>query len=302
MPRSLVSVVLTTRNRHALLRRAVSSVLQQTYSEIELVVVDDGSTDATESYLSALSECEPRIRVIRNSEPSGAQVARNMGARAAAGDVLAFMDDDIAWPENKIEAQVTKLRHDTSFVYCPQSVVGLSGAPVIEGSPAAALMGAAGLLVANYIGTYTILIRRWLFDRIGGFDPVMPRLQDWDFALRAAVHTRFGFAGDVVARGEVVDGGISSDSVALRRAADLMSQRANTVYGLSRAQSGRLHYGLAKYLLADGVTRDAKRMALASIHLSPGYLPAYIVLLLASARADSVLRGIRALRRRIRRG
>ena len=90
----LVSIYLPTRNREALLRRAINSVLTQTYTTLELIVVDDGSTDGTHTYLDTVRTGDSRIQVIRNEVSLGAPLSRNLAIRAARGEFITGLDDD----------------------------------------------------------------------------------------------------------------------------------------------------------------------------------------------------------------
>ncbi len=94
---SLVSVVSPTHNRAESLARAAASVLTQNIAELELVVVDDCSTDATPDVLDRLTATEPRVRVVRNNTALGPCEARNGGLAVARGDFVGFCDDDYAW-------------------------------------------------------------------------------------------------------------------------------------------------------------------------------------------------------------
>src|ERR1700722_18236400 len=90
----LVSIYLPTKNREALLRRAVESVLTQSYTTLELIVVDDGSTDGTRRYLETVRTADSRVRVIRNETSLGAPLSRNLAIRDARGEFIAGLDDD----------------------------------------------------------------------------------------------------------------------------------------------------------------------------------------------------------------
>ncbi|WP_169924013.1 glycosyltransferase family 2 protein [Sulfurifustis variabilis] len=101
---ALVTVVIPTYNRAALLPKAIASVLRQTHARFEIVVVDDGSTDATATVVSSLQD--PRIRYVRHERNRGLPAARNTGIRAARGEYVAFIDDDDEWREDKLERQL----------------------------------------------------------------------------------------------------------------------------------------------------------------------------------------------------
>jgi glycosyltransferase involved in cell wall biosynthesis len=108
--RPLVSVILPTHNRVDLLAGAVESVLSQTERGFELIVVDDGSRDATPEYLAALTSRDRRARSIRLEIPRGGGGARNEGLRLSRGDWVAFLDDDDRWLPSKLETQLAAVR------------------------------------------------------------------------------------------------------------------------------------------------------------------------------------------------
>jgi glycosyltransferase involved in cell wall biosynthesis len=99
-----VSVVLPTRNRRALLAATLRTVFRQRDVSLEVIVVDEGSTDDTPAMLAALPDA--RVRVLRHETPRGVSVARNHGATEARGEWLAFLDDDDLWAPDKLSRQV----------------------------------------------------------------------------------------------------------------------------------------------------------------------------------------------------
>ncbi len=116
-----VSVIITTYNRADLLSRSVHSVLDQDFRDLELIVVNDCSTDNTARVLQSLSEDDARIRVVTHCANRGAGAARNSGIRAARGEYIAFLDDDDEWLPGKLSAQVDLLDRsppEVGVVYC----------------------------------------------------------------------------------------------------------------------------------------------------------------------------------------
>ena len=114
----IVSVVLPTHNRVDFLRLAISSVRNQTEKNIEIIVVDDASSDGTTKFLSGLLKIDSRITVLKNSISLGGGGARNAGILASKSKWIAFLDDDDLWMENKLEVQLQALAKEPDAVAC----------------------------------------------------------------------------------------------------------------------------------------------------------------------------------------
>lgn len=192
MTTPMVSVVLPTRNRSAMVGRAVSSVLDQTADDLELIVVDDGSTDDTEAVVGAIDD--PRLSYVRLDRHRGAAVARNTGLRRARGQFLAFQDSDDEWLPNKLELQLELLRQHSPEV----GAVGGRYAVVDAGSMSAQISAPRlesgrdyepELLEGPCCITPVWLIKRKLVFELGLFDERMPCLEDWDLMLRLSQRT-----------------------------------------------------------------------------------------------------------------
>lgn len=182
-----VSIYMPTKNRLATMQQAVNSVLAQSYQDIELLVVDDGSTDGSREYLKALETRDPRVKVFLNPHSYGACYARNIAIKAATGDFLTGIDDDDEFLLHHIAALVDYWhfleKYETAPVSCifPQALsrvnsdhkVGLRRARVTYQS----------LFEANYIGNQ-IFTRREYFINTQGFDESMPAWQDLEFFFR----------------------------------------------------------------------------------------------------------------------
>ena len=112
-----VSVILATYNRGYILRQAIMSVLMQTYKDLELIVVDDGSTDNTQDLLRSIKD--PRLRVVTLKHNSGISAARNAGIRIARGEFIGSQDSDDVWLAEKLEKQVKALATAPSLSCAP---------------------------------------------------------------------------------------------------------------------------------------------------------------------------------------
>jgi len=192
-PAPTVSVIIPAFNRCNTLRASVESVLRQTFSDFELVIVDDGSSDNTFEVASGFDD--PRIRVVQNPQNRGAAAARNAGVAHSRAAWIAFQDSDDEWLPTKLERQLARLREcDTATIaaYCGllrlEEAVSPGMRPSIRYVPDWSYGAVEGsllptLLRTSLISTQTLLVRRDIFDSIGGFDSRMKVLEDWDFAL-----------------------------------------------------------------------------------------------------------------------
>ena len=181
----LVSVVIPTRNRRARLACAIESVRQQTWPNIEIIVIDDASSDDTPLYLQGLQNTGMAIRVVRNELPQGGAGARNQGIDMARGTYVAFLDDDDIWLPNKLDLQITCLKQQpsASSVSCSFFVQQSSGGRTVTHlSPPA---DGQQLLHTNHLGGASMcLARRQMLLDIGAFDASLRSCQDWDLWIK----------------------------------------------------------------------------------------------------------------------
>jgi glycosyltransferase involved in cell wall biosynthesis len=225
----LVSVVMPTRNRAALMERALSSVVEQTFARWELLVVDDASTDATAAAVSRHCDGDSRIHLHELTEQVGGAAARNRGIEAARGEWIAFLDDDDEWLPRKLERQLDVVLDSPSgagLVYCSAWFVTADGSEhVLQSSAAPAGATRRALLHRNFISTPTVMVRTDVVRQVGGFDETLPRLQDWDLWIRLAGLTPFAFLDQPLVRAFHTEGGISTRSDALLQACRALDQK-----------------------------------------------------------------------------
>lgn len=130
----LVSVVVTTRNRKHLLENALRSVFAQEFTDFEVVVVDDASTDGTPEFLQSMCAAEPRLRVVRRDVSLGhVSYPRNDGIRASHGELVALLDDDDEWLPGKLSAQVALMAANPDAALCHCNLTIISDDPSMDG-------------------------------------------------------------------------------------------------------------------------------------------------------------------------
>jgi len=198
-----VSVVLTTRDREDKLERSLASVLNQTFRDFELIVVDDASTDGTSE--AVRSRGDDRITYIRHESHRGGPAARNTGIRAARGEFIAFLDDDDEWMSKKIEKELSALEgipEEVGLVYCAAEVVNDTNGKVLlyhvsqgEGDVRERILAGP---VAGCVSK--VMVRRSCFEKAGYFDEALTSCQDWDMWMRVADHYRFKYVPDMLVR------------------------------------------------------------------------------------------------------
>ena len=184
-PLPTVSVIMPVRDRPDLVAVAIASVQAQTYPHWELVVVDDGSTDSTPDVVRRLAASDPRIRLVE-SESLGVSRARNIGLDTATGDVLAFLDSDNTWHPDLLRVMLARIEQ-TGSRFAHSAVRGTRDGVVTYRCEDG---GYDDLLKGNFIDLNAVVVRRTLFDEIGRFDENLPRMVDWDLAIRLAAVER----------------------------------------------------------------------------------------------------------------
>jgi glycosyltransferase involved in cell wall biosynthesis len=180
-----VSVIIPTHNRSKLLRVAVESVLAQTYPAIEIIVVDDGSTDDT---AAVIAEYAGRVTYIEQAN-AGVAAARNTGFRASSGEFINFLDDDDTFLPTKIERQVAVLeaQPEAGLVHCGYHHVDEEGTVLDTTGVLPEGHVLKELICESFLTVHSPLIRRQCLEQVGLFDEVLPWTADWDLWLRIAL-------------------------------------------------------------------------------------------------------------------
>jgi glycosyltransferase involved in cell wall biosynthesis len=188
----LVSVVTATYNAAKYLPLSVRSALRQTYADVEVHVVDDGSTDDTQEVLEEFRN-DRRVHVHRQPN-RGQACAKNRGIRESRGTLIAFLDADDVWYPDKLERQVPQLLREPAagMIYSDVSCIDADGRE-IPSPPRSYHSGRITdrLFIDNFVNFNTTLVKRECFDHLGMFDETLPMGIDWDLWLR--VSTRYEF-------------------------------------------------------------------------------------------------------------
>ncbi|MBA3652809.1 MAG: glycosyltransferase family 2 protein [Actinobacteria bacterium] len=271
-----VSVIMPTYNRAATVIRAVESVLNQTFADIELIVVDDGSTDSTPALMENITD--PRLRYIRLPTNGGVARARNAGIAVAGSDWLAFQDSDDEWLPGKLESQLAAARdapNDADWVIGGYTLDSSDGETVIPQHTLAGADPTPDILDGWPIITPTWLVRRELLAAVGPFDESMRCLEDWDLAFRlSAASSPRAVAGPILVKHGSIDSVFSSLEDVESGLATILSRHGDRWRGNPQRLSRRLaHLGCVEYKL--GHRRQAMRTLARAVAKNPTRLPLY---------------------------
>ena len=277
-----VSVVIPVFNYARYVGAAIESVLVQTVPPHEIIVVDDGSTDDTPSVLAGFGS---RITTIRTSGV-GSPEARNIGARRATGNVLAFLDADDLWMPRKLERQLARLaeRPEAGLVHCGVQDIDATGAPVGQH-----LDGMEGWVAKDIVlwkrevilgGGSGAVMTRQAFEDAGGWDPNVQPAEDWDLFFRIAIRYPVAFVPEILVQYRKHGGNQSLRIARIGRASlrimnKLFAAPSPDIAPLKRRAYGNLHSVLAGSFFGAGEWLDFLRHAAWSVALTPENLPQF---------------------------
>lgn len=289
----LVSVIIPVFNRAHLVARSVGSLCRQSHENLEILVVDDCSSDDIEAAIAAIGD--PRVRLLRRSRNGGAAAARNTGVVEARGDYIAFHDSDDTCSFDKIERQLAHLQSlppDYIGVYCPVIFyTNLDEADYAQMSTyvrpyprAASLSGdlSAITLDGNSFNLPTLLVRKAPLISSGLCDELLRNNEDWDLALRLTRQGKIGFVPEPMYFTQVSPTRAVSVSLVqnvngrrISRSARYSAQSFVRITGKMRhaglkSAAMASHYAsAARYLLLIGHPRLARRFFRAALFINP---------------------------------
>jgi len=292
-----VSVIIPTYNYARYVAEAIDSALGQTYAPLEVIVVDDASTDDTPRVLAAYGD---RIRAIRQPN-GGAGAARNTGIAAARGEYVAFLDADDVWLPAKLQLQMALFKADPTLglVHCGSEAIDGQGKTLevfLDGKEGFVALEMLRLdrEVIQLPGSCIVVPRR-VAEELGGFDARLPPSEDWDFCFRVSMRYRVGYVRKPLFRYRLHGGGIHLNIPKMERSMLIALDKAfaspdPAVQALRAHSYGQLHSILAGCYFRARRPRDFVRHALKSVHYDPrniGYFAAYPWRVLTRRRASA---------------
>lgn len=276
MTQPLVSVIIPNYNYALYLPQALDSVLAQSYPNIEIIVVDDGSTDNSKDILRSYGK---RFRLIEQRN-QGVSAARNRGVKEGHGGLVAFLDADDVWLPLKLERQVGRFLDDPELglIHCGVEDINENGIALrshldgLEGRVAKEMLLFRRPVILG--GGSGLVIPRATFESLEGYDLRLSTSADWDLCCRIAVRQRVGFVREVLMQYRVHGTNMHGNVNLMERDMLLAYSKAFDSPGLElqelrRQAYGNLHITLAGSFFRSGRYYDFARHALKSLWLTP---------------------------------
>jgi len=285
-----ISVILPTYNRAKLINRSINSVLNQTYTEFELIIIDDGSVDFTEAIINKIEDS--RILYLRHEKNCGAAAARNTGLKIARGEFVAFQDSDDMWMPEKLEKQIRAILEapsEVGVVYTDMLRIDTNGQNYYWHSPeitSGSLINTNTLCyqVGN-LGIVSMLIRKACLEEIGYFDERLPRFIDMDLCMRLSKKFKFKHIREPLVKYCMTEG-ISTNSAATIIAEKLLLQKYyDDIKNNRKFLDSRYSY-IARLLRSTGQIKDSRNYLIMAIKINPLNIKNIIYLILSYMRTS----------------
>ncbi len=267
-----VSVVIPTHNRAELLGVAITSVLEQSFQDFEMIVVDDHSPDHTAQVVQCFHD--GRIKYLCHATNKGGAAARNTGIVNSSGKYIAFLDDDDEWLPEKLEMQVALLENsppEVGCIYTSYLVVDRSSGNIL-GQKIVAERGdlSTALLSGNCLGgTSSVLVRKECFDKVGLFDETLPSFQDYDVWIRLSQKFYFDFINRPLLKYYVHDKQIWTNFAALTKGLEIMLNKYAAQSAAQRKYYSSYYLSLGVAYCYKGDLRNGRRAYLTAVRLYP---------------------------------
>ena len=228
LSREKISIIIPTYNREKLIIRSINSILNQTYHNIEVILIDDGSTDNTKKIISQIKD--KRFRYIKLRKNKGSNVARNIGIQKAIGNYITFQDSDDFFHSDKLEKQINNLRkYNSDFDFCKMRIHINNKKKEIHPNKKQEKKILNNetineLCNGNFISTQSMLVKKSYIKKYL-FDPEFPRLQDYDLVLRMLPNMKVSYTREILIELYRQNDSISNSQKKYKKAKELLLKK-----------------------------------------------------------------------------
>ncbi|NQN51119.1 glycosyltransferase family 2 protein [Streptococcus suis] len=242
----LISIIIPNFNRGHLLKDVLETVSNQTYQPLEIIVIDDASTDDSIEIIQSLQKSIPNLLLFQQEINSGANACRNLGVDQATGKFIAFLDSDDYFLPNKIEKQMEVFNQYPEIGF----VVTGFGAKTVKVLAEGVIPLKETLLQNNLGGFSTVMVKKSLYLEVGGLDQSLPSCQDWDLFLKLLKASKgYKLAEDLVIY-EAQEDSISKNLSSVVQGYSKVSERARSLNSVLRLIPDRYLLAYHEYYLA----------------------------------------------------
>lgn len=255
----LVSVIIPSYNRSNTIERAIDSVINQTYTNLEIIVVDDSSQDNTEEVLRKYTHID-NFKYIKLLENVGGAEARNIGVVESKGSFIAFQDSDDEWLLDKLEKQMRYFKdNDVDIVFSQIERITTSSNSIFPKNLLKESLNISKLLQLNYIGTPSAVIKKKCLSDVNGFDKTLPRLQDWDLFIRLSRNCKFYMIPEVLCIAYLQENSITNNSKALIKTLSIFNRKfSKDINKLTKKERSLIYEKYGSLLMNDNEIKEAK--------------------------------------------
>jgi glycosyltransferase involved in cell wall biosynthesis len=280
MQKNLVSVIMPVYNREKYVTDAIMSIINQSYDCVEVVVVNDGSTDGSLEIIQELERLYPNKIIVLNQVNQGQVIARNNAIQKCNGEFVAFLDSDDIWEPQKLELQIPLFKANVGLVYCGIYQIDDNGNILGEEACDDRIQGNIfpQLLVQNRMTGGTVVVRRDILNNVGVFDEEFKAAENWDLWLRVCFSYEAAVVNLPLVRYRLHDSNMSKDFILMINAKEqIISKHCSDTNVLSqfpdacRQAYADLSYCKGALLFSEHKFSEAKTHFVASFKLLPFY-------------------------------
>ncbi len=266
-----VSVIIPTCNRAELVKRAIKSVLNQTYSDFEILVSDDASTDNTPQAVEDFSD--DRIRFTRCDNNNGVAVLRNNAVKSSKGEYIAFLDDDDEWLPSKLEKQIRLLEGSPDklgAVYTGINSLDDKLGRIVETKiPRYSGNILRELLLNNFITTSSVIVKKHCFDEVGLFDAEYQSASDNDMWIRIAQRFEFDYVREPLVNYYITENSISRNNMRLIKGLERLMTQHYDIYASDNKTLSNHWFKIGVTYCNSGNVKEGRKALMSAFKLNP---------------------------------
>jgi glycosyltransferase involved in cell wall biosynthesis len=281
-----ISVIIPTYNRAGFLRTAIISVLNQTFQDFEIIVVDDASTDNTPEVVTHFGD--ERIKYMRNNTSKGAAGSRNVAIMSSTCTYIAFLDDDDEWLPKKLQMQTSILEKS------PMDIAGVHTRIIqiekVSGkifSQEIFKKNSEDIFQGNYITTSSVLLRRSCFERVGLFDENMPTSNDYDMWIRISKKFRFEYIDEPLVKYYIHEARLTDNYDKKIKGMEILLKKYGEMFSLNSKHYSDQYFHIGVFYCYNGDVRKGRKAYLKAIWLYPYKLQYYFNFCLSLTGANN---------------